>query len=152
MTVLHGFHCILIGDFKTTQEKLKKDKGYVSGAYISSPHRYGGNNMCSCCENFSKALCCRRNVYHSKMSWELYISSLGMTEEYDAYVEGQNQRAKDLKQPLPVFLDQIEPEVDLYDPDVVLGQQHDSDSDPNDKKFGHEKTYIASVVYEAEFT
>ena len=88
LSVLLGFHTLLIGEFKTTQEKLKRDKGLASGVYSQSPYRYGGSRCCAYCTNCWKALCGRRNLYHSKMSWELYLGSLGFVDEYMEYQAG----------------------------------------------------------------
>ena len=81
LTVLVAFHTILICESKTTQEKLKRDKGVARGTYSRSPHRHGGNKCCSNWTNCSKALCARTTIYDSKMSWELYLYSLGYLEE-----------------------------------------------------------------------
>lgn len=91
LSVLLGFHTILISEFKTTQEKLKRDKDLASGVHSQSPHRYGGSRICSFFENCGKALCCRRNQYDSKLSWELYINSLGpeMTQHVIDFKKGQ---------------------------------------------------------------
>jgi palmitoyltransferase ZDHHC9/14/18 len=82
LSVLLGFHTILISESKTTQEKLKRDKDIASGAYSGSPHRYGGSRFCAFFENLGKAVCCRRNPYDSKLTWELYITSVhGLFDE-----------------------------------------------------------------------
>ena len=114
LTVLLGFHTMLIGDFKTTQEKLKRDKGLASGRTSQSPFRYGGSRTCAYCTNFWKALCGRRNVYNSKMSWELYLNSLGLLEEYMEYQAGQESRARHLGIPKPRSLEKMEHTVELY--------------------------------------
>lgn len=90
LSILLGFHTLLIAEFKTTQEKLKRDKDVASGIYSESPHRYGGSNAMAWCENFKKALCCRRNIYESRLSWELFITSWPQKYDKDiaAYVEG----------------------------------------------------------------
>lgn len=114
LTVLLGFHTLLIGDFKTTQERLKRDKGLASGRTSQSPFRYGGSRMCAYCMNCWKALCGRRNIYHSKMSWELYLNSLGLIEEYMEYQAGQEARARKLGIPKPKSLEEMERTVELY--------------------------------------
>ena len=82
LTVLFVFHAILICEGKTTQEKLKRDKGVARGSYSLSPHRHFGNAPCSSLLNCKKILCGGpAMLYHSKMSWELYLYSLGYLEE-----------------------------------------------------------------------
>lgn len=92
LTVLVGFHTILICESKTTQEKLKRDKGVVVGSYSRSPHRHGGNKCCSNLTNCRKVLCARTAQYQSKMTWELYLYSLGYLDELNEYWQGQEEQ------------------------------------------------------------
>lgn len=75
VTVLLFFHINLISDFKSTQEKLKKDKGISDNTFSMSPYSYQ-----SIITNWLKTLCTRRNRYKSKMTWEFYNYSKGNTE------------------------------------------------------------------------
>ena len=92
LTVLFVFHTSLISEFKTTQEKLKQDKGLATGNYVNCPHRYDGNKFFSILNNFKKALCCRNNKYFSKITWELYLYSMGYADELNELWEAEEKR------------------------------------------------------------
>jgi hypothetical protein len=82
VSLLFGFHSMLISSFKTTQEKLKADKGEATGKYRANPYMYS-----SFCLNWRRSLCCRRRPYNSKITWELYLYSLGFTEKLKEFWE-----------------------------------------------------------------
>ena len=92
LTVLFVFHTSLISEFKTTQEKLKQDRGLATGNYVNCPHRYDGNKFFSILSNFKKALCCRNNKYFSKITWELYLYSMGYADELNELWEAEEKR------------------------------------------------------------
>jgi hypothetical protein len=56
VTVLMLFHISLIVEFKSTQEKLKKDKGNAQDKFSNAPFSYQ-----STCKNCFRSLCSRRN-------------------------------------------------------------------------------------------
>jgi hypothetical protein len=60
---------------------LKRDKGLASGIYANSPNRYGGNKCFSNFTNFKKSTICINNKYFSKITWELYLFSMGFADE-----------------------------------------------------------------------
>lgn len=64
----------------------------ASGSYSRSPHRHGGNKCCSNLTNCGKALCARTAIYNSKMTWELYLYSLGYLDELNDYWRGQEEQ------------------------------------------------------------
>lgn len=84
VTVLFMFHTVLISEFKTTQEKLKKDKGLAKGQYRASPHSYT-SLVTNCC----RTLCSRRNTFDSLITWELYLYSKGDHEQLEEYWGGR---------------------------------------------------------------
>lgn len=72
VTTLFCYHNILILTSKTTAEKLKKDKGEVTGKLRGNPYMYVG-----VFKNINRTLCCRKMQMKSKMTWELYNYSYG---------------------------------------------------------------------------
>jgi hypothetical protein len=80
VTALLCFHTVLIKDAKTTQEKLKQEPGEATGHFKSNPYSYS-----STFKNISSTLCCRPRKSHSKLTWELYLYSLGLMEELLEY-------------------------------------------------------------------
>lgn len=93
VTVLFLFHVNLISDFKSTQEKLKKDKGISENTYSMNPYSYQSGWT-----NWIKTLCSRRNKYYSKISWEFYQYSKGETDILQEFWKAQEKRgSKDTK-------------------------------------------------------
>jgi uncharacterized membrane protein YeiB len=106
VTVLMLFHVSLITEFKSTQEKLKKDKGMTADKFTNAPFSYQ-----SILKNWIKTLCSRRNKYKSKISWELYKWSTGNIEALNEFWTAQEKREKEFTR-----INKIEKSVEIYDP------------------------------------
>ena len=89
VSTLFFFHIGLIKDFKTTQEKLKKDKGDADNKHKLSPYSYP-----TCCMNYKRTLCCRRRKSQSKLTWELYLFSNGLGDQLREYWDSRIARLK----------------------------------------------------------
>ena len=61
----------------------------------------------SCLSIMRSICCCRTRTSQSKITWELYMYSLGLAEQLSKYWEGQEQRKKKGKKTYK-RIDQIE--------------------------------------------
>jgi palmitoyltransferase ZDHHC9/14/18 len=82
VSILFIFHSILITSFKTTQERLKKDKGEASGTFRANPYMYSRT-----IKNVCRSICWRTRKSKSKLTWELYIYSLGLKDDLQEFWE-----------------------------------------------------------------
>lgn len=106
VTILMLFHVALINEFKTTQERLKKDKGTNNDKFSMSPHSHQ-----SLITNWVRTLCNRKSQYKSKISWELLHWSKGDLSVLNAYWKSQEQRDKKFKR-----ICKLEESVSIFDP------------------------------------
>jgi hypothetical protein len=79
----------LISDYKSTQEKLKKDKGICENEFSKNPYSYQ-----NCVKNWIRTLWVRKNHYFSKITWEFYMYSKGETEQLKDYWKAQDERGE----------------------------------------------------------
>jgi len=86
VSILFCFHNVLILTSKTTQEKLKKDKGIVTGKLRANPYMYP-----TAWKNIGRTLCCRKLKAKSKITWELYNYSFGLKEELIEYYKAKDK-------------------------------------------------------------